>query len=198
MGSYFDDVVKFHREGGYRYDGPPRKLPGWVGPEIQKNLIAALHCFVDGIGGTGEQGLRVRLILEELEEYLEAVRVDDLVAQFDALIDLTYVVIGAADHHGFAFDLGWDAVQQANMAKVDGPDLPTFREDGKMLKPEGWVGPEDLLHRIMQNGSPTSDLPGEVIEAEVLSADESEAVVEDQNGRNEAEVEPGGGLYGKW
>lgn len=187
--SYFDDVVKFHREGGYRYEGPSRPLPGSLSPYVLDRVKGALFIATEGEGNSDELTLRVRLILEELSEYLQAVIDGDLVAQLDALVDLTYVVVGAADHHGFDFDAAWQIVHAANMTKVEGPDRPAFREDGKILKPEDWVGPEAALQTIVQIGRPTSNLPGEVVEAELLPPEE-----EDEDGGEENEGGDGG-LY---
>ena len=40
---------------------------------------------------------------------------------------------------------GFNAVARANMTKIDGPK----DEHGKQLKPEGWVGPEVELQKIL-------------------------------------------------
>jgi len=87
--------------------------------------------------------LRAALIKEEAKETIEAMRLDDLPAIADGLADLIYVTVGTALEYGIPLDCVWDAVQQANMAKVD----PTTgkvrkREDGKVLKPDGWTPPD--------------------------------------------------------
>lgn len=87
--------------------------------------------------------LRRRLIREEFEEYEAAEADGDPVATLDALVDLTYVIVGAALEYGFDFTGAFQAVHQANMAKL-GPDgRPILRLDGKVTKPEGWH-PADL------------------------------------------------------
>lgn len=87
--------------------------------------------------------LRQRLITEEFREWHAAEVADDPAATLDALVDLTYVIIGAALEYGRDFAGAFAAVHAANMAKL-GPDgKPILRDDGKVLKPEGWK-PADL------------------------------------------------------
>jgi hypothetical protein len=87
--------------------------------------------------------LRRALICEEFKEYRDAEDADDAAATLDALVDLTYVIVGAALEYGWDFAGAFAAVHAANMAKL-GPDgKPIMREDGKILKPEGWA-PADL------------------------------------------------------
>lgn len=89
-----------------------------------------------------EQRLRISLIREELEEYIEAVTNDDLVEAADALCDLAYVVFGAAACHGFTrFDEMFDEVQRSNMSKLGLDGKPIIREDGKIMKGPGFFKP---------------------------------------------------------
>lgn len=87
--------------------------------------------------------LYLHLIQEELGELLEAVDESDNVEVFDALLDIIVVCIGAGHSLGLPMQAGWEEVVRSNMAKVD----PTTgfvrkREDGKILKPEGWTPPQ--------------------------------------------------------
>ena len=56
----------------------------------------------------------------------------------DGCIDLLYVTIGLLIGYGIDFRPLWKAVHKANMAKDGGKK----RQDGKQLKPEGWVEPD--------------------------------------------------------
>lgn len=56
----------------------------------------------------------------------------------DGLCDLTYVTMGAAVNIPVNIERHFDEVHRANMAKLGGP----MREDGKVLKPEGWTPPD--------------------------------------------------------
>jgi predicted HAD superfamily Cof-like phosphohydrolase len=89
---------------------------------------------------------RTEFMKEEMLEYLQACVDQDLEGQFDALIDLTYVVLGTAYLQGFPFDEGWKRVHKANMAKVKGPSARSDKFD--VIKPEGWTPPDlsDLIY----------------------------------------------------
>jgi predicted HAD superfamily Cof-like phosphohydrolase len=83
------------------------------------------------------------LIKEEYEELQEAVEANDTVEQLDALIDILVVTMGAIRAGGFDGEGAWKEVMDTNFAKID-PDTGKVRkrEDGKVLKPEGWKAPE--------------------------------------------------------
>lgn len=88
----------------------------------------------------GDRLLRKRLLAEEYEEYMNAEFDDDLVEIADALADIIYIACGTAVSYGIPLDKVFAEVHRSNMAKlVDGK--PIYREDGKVLKPEGWTAP---------------------------------------------------------
>ena len=87
--------------------------------------------------------LRRKLIAEEFQEYSDAEDANDPVATLDALVDMVYVIVGASLEYGMDFSGAFAAVQAANMAKLGPGGRPIKREDGKILKPEGWA-PADL------------------------------------------------------
>jgi predicted HAD superfamily Cof-like phosphohydrolase len=83
--------------------------------------------------------LYVSLIEEEFNELKDA---DNQVEELDALIDILVVTIGAIHSMGADGEGAWREVMRTNFAKID----PTTgkvrkREDGKVLKPEGWTPP---------------------------------------------------------
>lgn len=83
--------------------------------------------------------LRTSLIREEAEELFSAPTMED---EVDALADLVYVCYGMAIEMGVDLDDVISEVHAANMRKL-GPDgKPIYRDDGKILKPEGWEGPD--------------------------------------------------------
>jgi predicted HAD superfamily Cof-like phosphohydrolase len=87
--------------------------------------------------------LRIKLLREEVEEYAEAARAGDLVEVIDALADIGYILAGTILNHGMQniYDDAFDEVHRSNMAKlVDGKVLR--REDGKVMKPQGWTAPQ--------------------------------------------------------
>ena len=83
------------------------------------------------------------LIDEEVGELLEAVAADDKVEQLDALIDILVVTMGAVRAAGWDGEAAWKEVMNTNFAKIDPTTGKVIkREDGKVLKPEGWKAPE--------------------------------------------------------
>ena len=83
------------------------------------------------------------LIAEEYNELADAIAADDKVEQLDALVDILVVTMGAIRAGGFDGEGAWREVMATNFAKID-PDTGKVRkrEDGKVLKPEGWRAPE--------------------------------------------------------
>jgi predicted HAD superfamily Cof-like phosphohydrolase len=82
------------------------------------------------------------LIEEEMRELKVAEVQENEVEEFDAVLDLLVVLIGYGLSRGWPMLAGWDEVVRSNMAKID-PKTGTVRkrEDGKILKPEGWTPP---------------------------------------------------------
>ena len=101
----------------------------------------AMNCHASPFPGVPDDNtvmLRWSLIVEELKELQKAMETEDLPAVADAIGDAIYVLIGTALAYGIDLRPVWDAIQQANMAKKDGP----VREDGKRLKPPDWRPPD--------------------------------------------------------
>ena len=87
--------------------------------------------------------LRIKLLTEEVQEYAEAARSGDLVEVLDALADIAYILAGTIINHGMqdVYDEAFNEVHRSNMAKlVNGKVIR--REDGKVMKPEGWQPPQ--------------------------------------------------------
>ena len=82
------------------------------------------------------------LIEEEMRELKVAEVQADEVEEFDAVLDLLVVLIGYGLSRGWPMLAGWDEVVRSNMAKIDPrTGKVSKREDGKVLKPEGWTPP---------------------------------------------------------
>jgi predicted HAD superfamily Cof-like phosphohydrolase len=84
--------------------------------------------------------LYCNLISEEFNELVASTtKVDDL----DALIDILVVTIGAIHSLGADAEGAWKEVMSTNFAKIDHETGKVRkREDGKVLKPQGWTPPE--------------------------------------------------------
>lgn len=88
-----------------------------------------------------ERKLRMDLMLEEVKEYMESEDNEDLENLAKELADIIYITCGTAVSYGIPLDRVFAEVHASNMAKlVDGK--PIRREDGKILKPEGWTPPD--------------------------------------------------------
>jgi predicted HAD superfamily Cof-like phosphohydrolase len=82
------------------------------------------------------------LISEESTELNAAVVQGDRVEELDALIDILVVTIGAIHSFGADGEAAWKEVMKTNFAKIDSDSGKVRkREDGKVLKPLGWVPP---------------------------------------------------------
>ena len=113
-------VRKFHEA----FDHPVSNTPRMLTPE--------------------EAALRHKLLTEEVNELLEA---KTLVDQVDASMDAIYIALGNLVIQGVLPQAMFDCIQYANMSKL-GPDgKPIKREDGKIMKPEGWTPPEAMMEQ---------------------------------------------------
>lgn len=86
----------------------------------------------------GTVALRNSLHEEEIKELRRAMLNVDLVEIADALADSIYVLLGTAVTYGIDLAPIFAEVHRTNMAKDGG----ATREDGKILKPEGWQPPD--------------------------------------------------------
>jgi predicted HAD superfamily Cof-like phosphohydrolase len=87
--------------------------------------------------------LYTKLIQEEVDELWTANAAADPKECLDALIDILVVTVGAIHSFGADGEGAWNEVMQTNFAKIDpATGRVNKREDGKVLKPEGWMPPE--------------------------------------------------------
>ena len=86
--------------------------------------------------------LRVSLIDEELEEFKEAIKNNDLKEVADALTDILYVAYGAGHAFGINLDKCFDEVQQSNMSKLGENGKPIYNDEGKVMKGPKYFKPD--------------------------------------------------------
>ena len=86
--------------------------------------------------------LRVSLINEELEEFKEAIKNNDLKEATDALTDILYVTYGAGHAFGLNLDKCFDEVQQSNMSKLGDDGKPIYNDEGKVMKGPKYFKPD--------------------------------------------------------
>lgn len=107
----------------------------------QEDVVEFHKKFASVIGNTPEirtGHLRKELLVEEVQEFCDAVDDNDIVEAADAIADIIYVALGAAVAFGINMDPIWDEVHRSNMAKTGGG----VNEIHKILKPEGWIPPD--------------------------------------------------------
>ena len=94
--------------------------------------------------GFGAQAaLYMRLIREEFDELMEGYEGRDIIEIADACADLKWVIEGLEHTLNIPQQEVWDEVARSNLKKIDpitGKVLK--REDGKVMKPEGWTPPD--------------------------------------------------------
>lgn len=90
------------------------------------------------------------VILEELEEFRGSWALDDRVGMFDALIDMTYFILGRVYELGFSeyqWDKAFEIVHNCNMTKKKGNK--NRGSDTDAIKDDSWVGPEKQIKELL-------------------------------------------------
>lgn len=99
---------------------------------------------------------RVAMLAEELLELVEAWEAGNTTGVADAWGDIFYVLLGGVEECGMDLEPILAAIMRANDMKIDWEAEPprpfVTREDGKILKPEGWTGPEEAITEILADG----------------------------------------------
>jgi len=89
------------------------------------------------------QLLYANLIDEEFKEFVSALHSKDNVEQLDACMDMIWVILGYCYMKGFNVKGAWDEVSRSNLSKINPETGKVFkRQDGKVLKPDGWTPPQ--------------------------------------------------------
>lgn len=88
--------------------------------------------------------LRYNLMKEENNEYLEAEFEEDKIEIADALGDMLYILCGTIIEHGMQDKIVdvFNEIHRSNMSKLDKNGNAILREDGKILKGEGYFKPD--------------------------------------------------------
>lgn len=125
MNKLQEQVTEFHRAFGHPVRFAPAELKG--------------H----------DKNRRIAWMLEEIAELQSAT---NIVEQADAVCDLVYFAIGFLVEAGVDVDLVFSAIHKANMRKLH--DGKVIRgTDGKVIKPEGWIGPESEILLGLTSGA---------------------------------------------
>lgn len=123
-------------------------MAGKVNKSAQELVLEFHEKYGMNVGETPElnipnKQMRLALILEEVEEYIQALISENIVEVADALADLIYVTYGAAIEHGIDLDEVIREVHRSNLSKLN-PETgePIYREDGKVLKGSDYFPPK--------------------------------------------------------
>lgn len=159
MNSELEDLKEFHRKvGAFVAEEPMIPKSGITFATIVSimdstaTVVKRLHESMKT--GPNPQGealavLRARLMVEELAETLQAMRLGDLVGLADGLADLNYVVKGCAVTYGIPLGTVHDIVHASNMSKAP------LNEHSKGGKGEGYVSPEKAIRELLADlGTP--------------------------------------------
>ena len=85
--------------------------------------------------------LRISLINEELDEFREAIKNDNIKEVADALTDILYVTYGAGHAFGIDLDKCFQEVQNSNMSKLGKDGKPIYNDKGKVMKGPNYFKP---------------------------------------------------------
>ena len=86
--------------------------------------------------------LRYELIKEELDEFKEALKNNNLLEVADALTDILYVTYGAGHAFGIDLDKCFEEVQNSNMSKLGSNGKPIYNDKGKVMKGPNYFKPD--------------------------------------------------------
>lgn len=128
---------------------------------LSKMMLDEIMEFMATVSDTDESKTTLKKFIDDsrdlpLEKYDEGDEASLIADQADALIDSYYYSLDTAAKKGINLSSLFKIVHGANMAKkcpVQGKFLK--REDGKIIKPEGWKGPDvrGEIVRQMKEGS---------------------------------------------
>jgi predicted HAD superfamily Cof-like phosphohydrolase len=95
-----------------------------------------------------QANLYMALVMEEYKELIVAFGNRDMIEIADACADLKWVIEGLEHTLKIPQQEVWDEVARSNLAKISENGKVMKREDGKVLKPEGWTPPD--IKRILK------------------------------------------------
>ncbi len=98
-------------------------------------------CDQNETGFGSQSELYVDLVIEEFKELMNAYKDRDIVEIADACADLKWVIEGLEHTLKLPQQKIWNEVARSNLSKISPNGKVIKREDGKVLKPEGWSPP---------------------------------------------------------
>ena len=101
-------------------------------------------------GFSGQSDLYLKLIEEEFGELIHAYINKDIDEIADACADLKWVIEGLEHSLKIPQQAVWNEVATSNLNKISSTGKVLKREDGKVIKPEGWK-PPDIARILREN-----------------------------------------------
>ena len=129
---FLEDSLKELKE--YTFDHPD------IHNDVSEFHIGANQPIAEApkLADNKRRDFRLSMIIEEYRELYSAMQNGDILKIADGGVDLIYVILGMFLEYGIPFAPVWNEIHRSNMNKMGGP----VRDDGKQLKPEGWVPPD--------------------------------------------------------
>lgn len=110
------------------------------------NMYKDVFKFIEACDQTPSEEtfkLYTKLIEEEFNEFMVADLQNDDVERLDACMDMIWVILGYCYVKGYHVEGAWQEVARSNLCKIDSETGKVIkRDDGKILKPEGWKQPK--------------------------------------------------------
>ena len=137
----YSQVEAMHKAFQIQYQGAPRALSE---EEVKFRCMAMaeeLFEYFDSVFAGENSFGHIARALDIVLSASNLKKNPDLAEQFDALLDLSVFTMGTAERQGFPFNLGFEAVMQANLQKRLGPNAKRGGFQNDMVKPPGWKAP---------------------------------------------------------
>lgn len=153
---YYYEVRKFHQ----LFNHPVTEKPQAMSPEMAlKRMSWMLEELIEFLHGSSDTKDQFSELYNQFKANGEKTFMklfdknppkDKLLAQVDAAGDILYFNQGDFNILGTKPDGVFNAIQAANMRKLHN-GKPKFRkEDGKIIKPEDWYGPEEDIKKEIE------------------------------------------------
>ena len=108
-------------------------------------------CDQNEVGFNKQSELYFKLIREEFDELVRAYFEKDMVEIADGCADLKWVIEGLEHTLQIPQQAVWDEVSRSNLSKISPTGKVLKRDDGKVLKPDGWT-PPDIKKILKEQG----------------------------------------------
>ena len=150
-----DKVAQFTREAGFKIPDKPVPLSNEKVEFITKMVISELMELAVTVSDDPVAFVRSCLKTDLPKKTAAAFTAAELIAeQADALTDINYYIYDTAARHGINLGKVFDIVHAANMAKKWSDGQFHRRDDGKIIKPDGWKEPNIVgeIERQLREG----------------------------------------------